>query len=291
MTRYFMTIQEAGWLILDAAAIGTPGDLFVLDMGDPVRILDMARDLVRLAGRDPQDVEIIYTGLRPGEKLTEKLYYDAEMVRGTEVPKISRVVDPQPPPDVRQVVMNLMGLAGGDHETELREALFAAVAIREGRGSDAERREAPEGADQLPAVTTDGVPEPGLGGPKNPGSEQLALDSVGATGEVGSLAGPQPIATPRRPRHRAHRDEGVGPGSAGPRLMRARRQDSTGARADSAARLTHGVAVVSAPGDGHDGTAGDPGSSHVDPRADEDGRTHERAHAGSAHAEPSRRGS
>ena len=132
MARYFMTIQEAGWLILDASAIGTPGDLFVLDMGDPVRILDMARDLVRLAGRDPQDVEIVFTGLRPGEKLSEKLYYDAEMVRGTEVPKIARVLDPQPPPDVRSVVENLLSMADGDREVELREALFDAVSVREG---------------------------------------------------------------------------------------------------------------------------------------------------------------
>ena len=131
MTRYFMTIQEAGWLILDASAIGSPGDLFVLDMGDPVKIIDMARDLIRLAGRDPHDVEIVFTGLRPGEKLSEKLYYDAEMVRDTDVPKISRVIDPQPPPDVDSVVQRLLSLAAGDRETELREALFDAVAAGE----------------------------------------------------------------------------------------------------------------------------------------------------------------
>jgi FlaA1/EpsC-like NDP-sugar epimerase len=130
MARYFMTTQEAGWLILDASAIGTPGDLFVLDMGEPVRIIDMARDLVRLAGRDPLDVEIVFTGLRPGEKLSEKLYYDAEMVRETDVPKIARVLDPQPPPDVQHVVEHLLSLAEGDREAELREALFEAVSMR-----------------------------------------------------------------------------------------------------------------------------------------------------------------
>jgi FlaA1/EpsC-like NDP-sugar epimerase len=128
MTRYFMTIQEAGWLILDAAAIGTPGDLFVLDMGDPVSILDMARDLVRLAGQDPMEVEIVFTGLRPGEKLTEKLYYDAETVRETDVPKIARVLNPEPPPDVSVAARNLLVLADGDHDEELRESLFATVA-------------------------------------------------------------------------------------------------------------------------------------------------------------------
>ena len=130
MTRYFMTIQEAGWLILDASAIGSPGDLFVLDMGEPVRILDMARDLIRLAGQDLIEVPIIFTGLRPGEKLTEKLYYDAEMVDETEVPKIRRVLDPSPPRDVRSVVDALVSMAGGDQEAELRAALFDAVAIR-----------------------------------------------------------------------------------------------------------------------------------------------------------------
>jgi FlaA1/EpsC-like NDP-sugar epimerase len=131
MTRYFMTIQEAGWLILDAAAIGGPGDLFVLDMGEPVKIIDMARDLVRLAGRDPNDVEIVFTGLRPGEKLSEKLYYDAEMVRETDVPKIARVLDPQKPPNIRHVVKQLLSLADGEHEQNLRERLFAAVSVGE----------------------------------------------------------------------------------------------------------------------------------------------------------------
>jgi len=131
MTRYFMTIQEAGWLILDAAAIGSAGDLFVLDMGEPVRIIDMARDLVRLAGRDESEVDIVFTGLRPGEKLQEKLYYEAETVRDTDVPKIWRVLDPQPPPDVRSVVEHLLSVAGGDHEAKLRDALFEAVAIRD----------------------------------------------------------------------------------------------------------------------------------------------------------------
>ena len=80
MTRYFMTIQEAGWLILDAAAIGRPGDLFVLDMGEPVKIIDMVHDLIRLAGRDVESVPIRFTGLRPGEKLHEKLFYETENV-------------------------------------------------------------------------------------------------------------------------------------------------------------------------------------------------------------------
>jgi FlaA1/EpsC-like NDP-sugar epimerase len=90
MTRYFMTIPEASRLILEAALIGSPGDLFVLDMGEPIRIVDLARDLARLAGRDPDSVPIEYIGLRPGEKLHESLFYDAESIQPTRHPKVLR---------------------------------------------------------------------------------------------------------------------------------------------------------------------------------------------------------
>ena len=87
MTRYFMTIPEASRLILEASLLGEPGDLFVLDMGEPVRIVDLARDLARLAGRDPDSVPIQYIGLRPGEKLHESLFYDAESIEPTAPPE------------------------------------------------------------------------------------------------------------------------------------------------------------------------------------------------------------
>jgi FlaA1/EpsC-like NDP-sugar epimerase len=127
MTRYFMTIQEAGWLILDAAVIGRPGDLFVLDMGEPVRIMDMARDLVRLSGRDADTVPIRITGLRPGEKLNEKLFYESELVEPTDVAKILRVPDASPPRDVTDRAMKLLAMALGQADDELRVALFDAV--------------------------------------------------------------------------------------------------------------------------------------------------------------------
>ena len=94
-----MTIPEAAWLILDAAALGRDGDLFVLDMGEPVRIMDLARDLVRLAGRDPDSQPIEIVGLRPGEKLHEELFYDAEAVEPTEVAKVLRAMAEPPPRD------------------------------------------------------------------------------------------------------------------------------------------------------------------------------------------------
>ena len=91
MTRYFMTIPEAAQLVLQAGALGKGGEIFVLDMGEPVRIVDLARDLIRLSGLEAgRDVEIAYTGLRPGEKLFEELYDRNEVRLPTPHPKIFR---------------------------------------------------------------------------------------------------------------------------------------------------------------------------------------------------------
>jgi len=89
MTRYFMTIPEAVGLILQAGAMGEGGEIFVLDMGDPVRIVDLARQMIRLSGLEPEvDIAIEFTGLRPGEKLYEELFHEAEQLRGTAHPKL-----------------------------------------------------------------------------------------------------------------------------------------------------------------------------------------------------------
>jgi FlaA1/EpsC-like NDP-sugar epimerase len=128
MTRYFMTLREAGWLILDAAAIGKPGDLFVLDMGEPIGIMDMVRDLVRLAGRDMDTVPVRVTGLRPGEKLHEKLFYDNETAVQTDVANILRVKHGAPPLDIEERARALLLLAFGDRDDQLRTQLFATVA-------------------------------------------------------------------------------------------------------------------------------------------------------------------
>ena len=89
ITRYFMTIREAASLILQAGAIGRGGEIFVLDMGEPVRIRDLAEKLIQLSGLRPyQDIEIVYTGLRPGEKMHEELFYTREELQGTTHPKL-----------------------------------------------------------------------------------------------------------------------------------------------------------------------------------------------------------
>ena len=89
ITRYFMTIPEAVSLILQAATMGSGGEIFVLDMGEPVKIKDMAEQMIRLAGLVPnKDIDIIYTGLRPGEKLFEELFHEAESLQGTAHAKI-----------------------------------------------------------------------------------------------------------------------------------------------------------------------------------------------------------
>jgi len=89
ISRYFMTIAEAGQLILQAAVLGEGGEIFVLDMGQPVRIGYLAEQLIRLAGKVPgQDIDIVYTGLRPGEKLFEELFHAHESYASTGHEKI-----------------------------------------------------------------------------------------------------------------------------------------------------------------------------------------------------------
>jgi FlaA1/EpsC-like NDP-sugar epimerase len=88
MKRFFMTTREAVSLVLQAFAIGKQGDTLVLDMGSPVKILDLARTLIRLSGKKDEEVGIEFTGLRPGEKLVEELFYPNEDVCATSCPKI-----------------------------------------------------------------------------------------------------------------------------------------------------------------------------------------------------------
>ena len=97
INRYFMSIPEAAQLVLQAAAMGKGGEIFVLDMGEPVRIVDLARKMIRLSGYSEEEIRIEFTGLRPGEKLYEELLADLEKTQETPHPKL-RVASPRTVP-------------------------------------------------------------------------------------------------------------------------------------------------------------------------------------------------
>lgn len=110
MERFFMTIPEASQLVIQAAAIGQANEIFVLDMGAPVRIVDLARDMIRLSGlRLGEDIEIEFTGVRPGEKLFEELHWHGEQHLPTQHPKI--MVAAQQPIDSEAVITAIERLA------------------------------------------------------------------------------------------------------------------------------------------------------------------------------------
>jgi FlaA1/EpsC-like NDP-sugar epimerase len=122
MQRYFMTIPEAARLVIQGGAIGKSGEILVLDMGAPVRILDLAADMIRLSGlRLGEDIEIQVTGLRPGEKLYEELHADGERHLPTRHLKIM-IADRQrrDPPAVLAAIRHLEELADEDPEQILR---------------------------------------------------------------------------------------------------------------------------------------------------------------------------
>ncbi|HZU86577.1 MAG TPA: nucleoside-diphosphate sugar epimerase/dehydratase [Anaerolineaceae bacterium] len=92
MKRFFMTIPEAVYLVLQAASMGEHGETFVLDMGEQVRIVDLAEDLIRLSGLEPgKDIEIVFTGVRPGEKLSEELWDEGDQLKSTAHPEVLRL--------------------------------------------------------------------------------------------------------------------------------------------------------------------------------------------------------
>ena len=130
-TRYFMTIPEAVSLILEAGASDATADIFILDIGDPVRIVDLANDMIRLMGKDPNDVTIVYTGLRPGERLEEQLFYDHEAVEETVHPRIMRATATDRPA-LRQSLTTLvpaLATAAEAADDQLVRQLLAASGI------------------------------------------------------------------------------------------------------------------------------------------------------------------
>ncbi len=137
MYRFFMTIPEAVYLVLQAASMEKGGETFVLDMGQPVRILDLAEDLIRLSGLEPhRDIEISYTGIRPGEKLTEELWDDGTPLVQTLHPDIFRLDadDSSPSLNLTQTIDSLLTLshaADPDAIIELLDELIPGSSIRE----------------------------------------------------------------------------------------------------------------------------------------------------------------
>ncbi len=124
MTRFFMTIPEASQLVLQAAALGEGGELFVLDMGEPVKILDLARDMIRLSGLNEDDIDIVFSGKRPGEKLFEELSFDEEKLGKTRHEKIFIGQHTGPGfDDLRPIYMALLEAADRGDDVEVRKLL------------------------------------------------------------------------------------------------------------------------------------------------------------------------
>lgn len=131
-TRYFMTIAEAVSLILEAGTDPLAGDVYVLDMGEPMRIMDLARDLVRLNGVDPDSVQFTVTGLRPGERLHEKLFYDdevAERTRHAGILRAARPVSASIENQIEAFVDELAAAAREHNDQAVRELLLRSASL------------------------------------------------------------------------------------------------------------------------------------------------------------------
>ncbi len=142
MTRYFMTIPEAVTLVLQTGALGRTGEVLMLDMGEPVRILDLARNMIKLSGLREEDVEIVFTGMRPGEKLYEELLVTTEGTRPTEHPQVFAARSPNPP-DPRWwsgVVAGIRAEVERHSDEGIRHLLEGAIAHDQARPASSEPR-------------------------------------------------------------------------------------------------------------------------------------------------------
>jgi len=146
MTRFFMTIPEASQLVLQAAAMGRGGEIFVLEMGEPVRIVDLAYDLIRLSGLPKDAIEVTFTGVRPGEKLFEELYFDEEETLCTSHPKLRAAYHrPYSVSEVCQAISELEQLVHGPEEA-IRQKLHQIVPEYRPASANGEGTPAPKSA-------------------------------------------------------------------------------------------------------------------------------------------------
>jgi FlaA1/EpsC-like NDP-sugar epimerase len=124
MRRYFMTIPEAAQLVIQASTMGNGGEIFVLDMGEQVKIVDLAKRMILLSGFSPgQDMQIVFTGIRPGEKLYEELNLNEEATLATYHPKIKIFGGSQSPLDLEVQVSAMQAMCHARDEAGLLAAL------------------------------------------------------------------------------------------------------------------------------------------------------------------------
>jgi len=123
ITRFFMSIPEAAQLVLQAGTMGSGGEIFVLDMGESVRIVDLARDMIRLSGLAEDDIKIVFTGLRPGEKLFEEVLADGEETLATPHPKLRIAQARKVELEWLAVVLTWLQESGCPEDREVRSAL------------------------------------------------------------------------------------------------------------------------------------------------------------------------
>jgi FlaA1/EpsC-like NDP-sugar epimerase len=130
ITRYFMTIPEAARLVLQAVALAASGEVYVLDMGEPVKIVELARDMIRLSGHRQQEIPIVFSGLRPGEKLYEELLADADETLPSPHPRLRIAKLGQAPGEdlLRALVELERAGASGFGEREVKQWLAQRVA-------------------------------------------------------------------------------------------------------------------------------------------------------------------
>ncbi|PIS11036.1 MAG: hypothetical protein COT73_06080, partial [Bdellovibrio sp. CG10_big_fil_rev_8_21_14_0_10_47_8] len=128
MRRYFMSIPEATQLVIQASSLGNGGEVMVLDMGEPMKITDLANEMIALAGHKPNvDIKIEFTGLRPGEKLFEELFHDQETFLPTQHPMV-KIAKTQPPPQsFKEQLDFLLAVPDGMPATAIKEAIKTLV--------------------------------------------------------------------------------------------------------------------------------------------------------------------